>query len=78
MPMTKTPKQTAYAEAYIAWAYARALHTSGDVGRAEVARQDARWNIENEAQGYVAFVRLLETNLATTTMLDKIAGEPVG
>lgn len=52
-------------DAFVAWTRARVLRTSGDIGRAEVAAQEARYAAEQGESAFVAFRSLLDTNMAT-------------
>jgi hypothetical protein len=66
---------TADREAYVAWVQARVLRTSGDVGRAAVAADEARYAADHGDTSFVQFCRLLDANMSTAVIVERVVGQ---
>lgn len=72
-PTDVLTKQQADVEAYVAWIRARVLRTSGDVGRADVAAEEARWAAEQGDPAFVVFQGMLDANMSTVDIARRAA-----
>lgn len=69
-------RREADGDAYVAWVYARTLWTSGSVTRAQVAVQEARYNVETDSPHFAEWRRFIRLNMSLSGMLGRLTETP--
>ncbi len=69
-------RRKADGNAYVAWICARCLWMSGSETRAQIAAQEARFDVDTDSPYFAEWRRLVQLNMGLRGMLERLTDAP--